>query len=88
MSYALASQIKVGDEGNKASILTKRSYHEGGANILTDTPQKSVIHLQQTIGNQVVQRLIRSNARNNGTKTSIQTKLKISQPGDMYEQEV
>lgn len=51
------------------------------------TPQDSIIHLQQTIGNQAVQRLMRYNARNDSRKNGIQTKLKISQPGDMYEQE-
>lgn len=38
-----------------------------------------ILHLQKTIGNQAVQRLIKS-----GT---LQTKLKISEPGDKYEQE-
>ena len=51
------------------------------------TPQDSIIHLQKTIGNQAVQMLMRSNPSNNGTKSNIQTKLKISQPGDVYEQE-
>jgi hypothetical protein len=65
----------------------KRSSHSSGANVLAMTPQESIIHLQQTIGNQAVQRLMHSNARNNGTKTGIQTKFKVSQPGDVYEQE-
>src|SRR5688572_14518008 len=39
----------------------------------------SVLRLQQTIGNQAVQRLVRSYA--------LQAKLKISQPSDIYEQE-
>jgi len=30
---------------------------------------------------------MRSNARNNRNKTGIQTKLNVSQPGDVYEQE-
>src|SRR5262245_47319011 len=42
-------------------------------------PVHPVLALQQTIGNQAVQRLIQSH--------QIQTKLKISQPGDQYEQE-
>ncbi|KAF5424184.1 MAG: protein of unknown function (DUF4157) [Candidatus Methanocomedens sp.] len=46
-------------------------------------PQKSpadrILFLQRTIGNQAVQRLIKSGA--------LQAKLRIGQPGDMYEQE-
>ena len=51
------------------------------------TSQDSIIYLQQTIGNQAVLRLIRSNARNEAIMTGIQTKLKVSQSGDVYEQE-
>ncbi len=40
---------------------------------------EQVIHLQRTIGNQAVQRLFRSGI--------LQAKLKINQPGDVYEQE-
>ena len=43
------------------------------------TPADGILFLQRTIGNQAVQRLIKS-----GT---LQTKLKIGQPGDVYEQE-
>ena len=39
----------------------------------------SILHLQRTIGNQAVQRLVKS-----GT---LQAKLRIGQPGDIYEQE-
>ena len=42
-------------------------------------PVHPIIQLQQTIGNQAVQRLLRSR--------TIQPKLAISQPGDSYEQE-
>jgi hypothetical protein len=38
-----------------------------------------ILHLQKTIGNQAVQRLIKSGA--------LQAKLKIGRPGDRYEQE-
>lgn len=38
-----------------------------------------MIHLQQTLGNQAVQRMIKSNG--------IQAKLKVSQPSDPYERE-
>ena len=42
-------------------------------------PVHPIIQFQQTIGNQAVQRLLRSR--------TIQPKLAISQPGDSYEQE-
>jgi hypothetical protein len=43
------------------------------------TPTHPILALQQTIGNQAVQRLLQS--------SHIQAKLRISQPGDKYEQE-
>ena len=43
------------------------------------SPADQVLYLQRTIGNQAVQRLIKSGA--------LQAKLKIGQPGDKYEQE-
>ena len=86
MSFALASQSKNKGSNNKTSTPVKRSSHGGGVSNMAMTPQDSIIHLQQTIGNQAVQRLMRSKA-NNGIKTSIQPKLKVSQPGDVYEQE-
>jgi Domain of unknown function (DUF4157)/Lysine-specific metallo-endopeptidase len=44
-----------------------------------DTPVDRILFLQRTIGNQAVQRLIKSGA--------LQAKLRIGQPGDVYEQE-
>ena len=44
------------------------------------------IHLQRTIGNQALQRLLHSNTRSDFAKSGIQAKLKVSQPGDMYRQ--
>jgi outer membrane protein OmpA-like peptidoglycan-associated protein len=43
------------------------------------TPADRILFLQRTIGNQAVQQLIKSR--------TLQTKLKIGQPGDIYEQE-
>jgi len=43
-----------------------------------DTPVDRILFLQRTVGNQVVSRLIRSGG--------LQAKLRIGQPGDMYEQ--
>ncbi|MCZ7406259.1 MAG: DUF4157 domain-containing protein [Candidatus Methanoperedens sp.] len=45
----------------------------------TNSPVDRILFLQRTIGNQAIQRLIKS-----GT---IQAKLRIGQPGDVYEQE-
>jgi hypothetical protein len=44
-----------------------------------NSPVEQILHLQRTIGNQAVTRLIRSGV--------IQAKLTIGQPGDIYEQE-
>ena len=44
-----------------------------------DTPVDRIMFLQRTAGNQAVQRLIKSGA--------LQAKLRIGQPGDVYEQE-
>jgi len=46
---------------------------------LTNSPADRIMFLQRTVGNQAVQRLIKS-----GT---LQAKLRIGQPGDKYEQE-
>ena len=86
MSFALAHQSKNKQGHNKTSTPVKRSSHGGGVN-LAMTSHDSIIHLQQTIGNQAIQRLLRSNARNDARKTDTQRKLKVSEPGDVYEQE-
>ena len=43
------------------------------------SPVNRILYLQRTIGNQALQRMIRSGA--------LQAKLRIGQPGDVYEQE-
>jgi hypothetical protein len=43
------------------------------------SPSDRILFLQRTIGNQAVQRLIKSR--------TLQAKLRIGQPGDIYEQE-
>jgi len=63
---AKRSNSSLGIQRNKASQPLK-------------SPADRILFLQRTIGNQAVQRLIKS-----GT---LQTKLKIGQPGDKYEQE-
>jgi hypothetical protein len=87
LSFALGPQSKNKGSNNKTSTTVKHSSHGGGATRLSMNSQDSIMHLQRTIGNQAVQRLLRSNARDYAMKTGIQTKLKVSQPGDVYEQE-
>ena len=53
----------------------QRTYHSRSVNPSVDR----ILFLQRTIGNQAVQRLIKSGA--------LQAKLRIGQPGDVYEQE-
>jgi hypothetical protein len=59
---------------NPVGVKPKESFSQS-----MDSPVERIFHLQRTIGNQAVQRLIKS-----GT---IQAKLKIGQPNDKYEQE-
>lgn len=52
------------------------------------SPFNEIGFLQRTIGNQAVQRLMQeSGIRSQEPGTAIQAKLKISEPGDIYEQE-
>ena len=88
LSFALGPQSKNEEARNKTSATpVKHSSHGGGVSRMAMTSHDSIIHLQKTIGNQAVQRLLRSKARDDAMMTGIQTKLKISQPGDTYEQE-
>jgi hypothetical protein len=59
---------------NPASNLWKTNY-----SLSLSSPSDCILYLQRTIGNQAVQRLIKSGA--------LQAKLRIGQPGDKYEQE-
>ena len=87
MSFALAPQSKNKEVYNKPSTPIRRSSHGSGVSNSEIIAHDSIIHLQRTIGNQAIQRLLRSNALNDVKVTGIQAKLKISQPGDTYEQE-
>lgn len=59
---------------NKASQTSKPELSQS-----TNSPLDQILFLQRTIGNQAVQRLFKSGI--------IHAKLKIGQPGDIYEQE-
>jgi hypothetical protein len=92
MSFALARQSKTNKmvEGKMSTPAKHHSsiYPHRINNFNRDSPDY-FLHLQQTIGNQTVQRLISSN--NVGFDFAkigiLQPKLKVSQPGDAYEQE-
>lgn len=95
MSFALAHQSnKLNKEGDaKTSTPAKHSStpHRHITSLNRGSPDY-ISHLQQTIGNPALQRFVRSNNNNakgcNFAKIEIlQPKLKVSQPGDAYEQE-
>jgi Domain of unknown function (DUF4157) len=88
LSFATEPQSRTIEVRNKTSTPVKRPFHYGAkVNSAPMAPHDSIIQLQQTIGNQAVQMIMRSNDRNDSKKTSIQARLKISHPGDVYEQE-
>jgi len=71
-----ASLTKTPENKGKESVgaKAKNNFYES-----MDSPVEQIFHLQRTVGNQAVQRLLKS-----GT---LQAKLKIGQPNDQYEQE-
>ena len=89
MSFALVHQSKNKTVDSDVSMLPKRfPHHHDHINNLSMDSRDSIIHLQLTFGNQVVQRLMSTNVPFNFAKIGIlQPKLKVSQPGDAYEQE-
>ncbi len=64
-------------ENKKEATTSKR--HKATRMPSIDSPIEQILFLQRTVGNQAIQRLIKS-----GT---LQAKLRISQPNDIYEQE-
>jgi hypothetical protein len=83
MSFALVRQNKTGD--SKTSMPAKAiMYHSNNS---ARSSHDSVIHPQCTFGNQCVQTFIPSGTGFDFGKIGIKPKLKISQPGDIYEQE-
>jgi len=75
----MAERITV---NSKKPVSTKENLisHKRKTDFQSDSsPVNQILFLQRTIGNQAVQRMVRSGA--------LQAKLKIGQPGDMYEQE-
>jgi hypothetical protein len=84
MSFALVRQNKSKGKLGKTSRVTNPSHL---INDLAIDSHNSVIYLHRTIGNPAVQRLMHSNIRFDFAKIPIQPKLKVSQPGDSFEQE-
>jgi hypothetical protein len=75
MSEKVGLKAKTSEnKGKESASKPKENFYES-----MDSPVEQILHLQRTIGNQAVQRLIKS-----GT---IQAKLKIGKPNDKYEQE-
>src|SRR5688572_24714437 len=88
MSFALVrqSENQVSDSSRTLTSPRPSSTHHRINNSVLES-HDSIIHPQCTIGNQGVQTLIHSGAGFDFGKIGIQTKLKISQPDDIYEQE-
>ncbi len=77
-------------------ILEPKSYHSpykskksnSSSSKSATIPIDSIMYIQRTIGNQAVQRLLQgSGVSGHGVGKRIQTKLKIGEPNDKYEQE-
>lgn len=66
-------------ETKRGNIISLKSKPEKGFSQNKNSPVEQVLHLQRTIGNRAVNRLIRSGA--------IQAKLTIGKPNDIYEKE-
>src|SRR5215216_6753389 len=85
MSFALAHQSKNKAGDSKTSTPAKAIlYHSNNSARSSHDP---VIHPQRTFGNQGIQSFIPSGTGFDFGKIGIKPKLKISQPGDIYEQE-
>ena len=87
LSFTIAYQNKNKEAHNNNTLAP--SHHAHVINSTTDYPS-SIVYLHRTIGNQAVQRLMRSTDPANGfdfAKIAILPKVKVSQPGDEYEQE-
>jgi hypothetical protein len=74
------SFLQISKPKQKGNVLNKINNNSLSNRNNKDTnTNNTLIHLQQTMGNQIVQRMIKSK--------EIQAKLRVSQPGDPYERE-
>ena len=85
MSFTLVHQSKTKAVDSKTSTMPPKRSPSNHVNNLARNSHDSIIHLQHMIGNQSVQRLMSTKIAFNFA--NIRTKLKVSQPGDVYEQE-
>ena len=90
MSFALGHQNIKGKAGDSKTLATKNnnlvSHNHRITTLNRDSPDY-ILHLQRTIGNHAVQRLLCSSVKFDFGKIGIQPKLKISHPNDPYERE-
>ncbi len=86
MPFAHANQKK-NKAQNKVSTPSRHSSSKFNYKNAVNSNQDFILNLQSTIGNQAVQRLMGSNINFDFSNIPIQSKLKVSQPGDQYEQE-
>jgi hypothetical protein len=87
MSFALAHQskkTKAADNNTPVFAKPFSSQHPNN-NLALDSHDSIIIHLQRMIGNQAVQ--VRSYTGFNFAKIEVQSKLKVTKPADVYEQE-
>lgn len=91
MSFAIAYQSKINNPGDvKSSTAAKHSSTHHHINKSDGDSHYYVHNLQRTIGDQVIERLMRSDKVDGfdfATIGILQPKLKVSQPNDPYEQE-
>ncbi len=76
----MSERVKVttkAPEAKKVNVMSQTRETESSQSM--DSPVDRILFLQRTIGNQAVQRMMKSGV--------IQAKLKIGQPNDKYEQE-
>jgi Domain of unknown function (DUF4157) len=90
MSFGLARQsnkdkFKVGKTSPPAKPSPTRDHHR--LNNLAMDPADDIIHLQRTIGNQALQRLMGTSIRFDFAKIDIRPKSEMSQSGDAHEDE-
>lgn len=84
MSFVLAHQGENKTKDGKSLESANVYPHQ---NNLTKSSHDSIISLQRAIGNQAIQKLARSSVGFDFAKIGIPPRLKVSRPGDEYEQE-
>ena len=90
MSFALGHQNIKGKAGDSKTLDTRNNNHVSHNHRITtlrDSDPDYILHLQRTISNHAVQRLLRSSVKFDFGKIGIQQKLRISHPNDPYERE-